>query len=60
MSLSTGSDVRHSPGSGIDVLIGSGAKFCACSDGKMDARLCGTSPVEISAAEPNIETPASV
>jgi hypothetical protein len=60
MRIPTGSGVRSSLSSGIEVLIGSGAKFFACSDGKLAARLCGTSPVEISAAEPNIETPASV
>ena len=60
MRLSTSPDVKPSLSSGIEVLIGSGAEFLACSDGELAARLCGMSPVEVSAAEPKIETPASV
>jgi hypothetical protein len=56
MRLSTSPDVKRSLSSGIEVLIGSGAKFLACSDGKLAAGLCGMSPVEISAAESKIET----
>ena len=42
------------------VLIASGTKCLARSDGKLASRLRGESPVEISAAEPTTESPAPV
>jgi hypothetical protein len=45
---------------GSSVLIASGTKCLARSDGKLASRLRGKSPVEISAAEPTTESPAPV
>ena len=59
MKPSSDSSVGVSLNSGGEVLIGSGTKCLSGSDGKLASNRCGKSLVEIPAAEPIAEWPAS-